>query len=144
MCKPCTFYGTRNWVPLGNRISLSHQKKSKRVTTSTLRPDTPTAPNHRSPYLPKLHGDIVLELLGSFGPGLLIPVLQAAGKLLQNAHIARCGDSCGGGGRSGSQHLALRFFEEKLPLMSWITNDGNEFIYDSSSLPSDLHPVPLR
>lgn len=73
--------------------------------------------NHSNPNLSELHGDIVLELLGGFGPGLLIPALQAAGKLLQDAHIAGCGGSCGSGGRAGSKHLALRFFGEKLPLI---------------------------
>lgn len=87
------------------------------------------APNHRSPHLSKLHGDIVLELLGSFGPGLLIPALQAAGKLLQDAHVARCHGSCGGGRGSGSKHLALRFCGEKLPLIFWITNYGDKLIY---------------
>ena len=68
-------------------------------------------PNDNSPNLSELHGDVVLELLGSFGPSLFIPALQAAGKLLQDAHIA----GCGGSSRAGSKHLALRFFGEMLP-----------------------------
>lgn len=72
-------------------------------------------PNDNSPNLSELHGDVVLELLGSFGPSLFIPALQAAGKLLQDAHIAGCGGSCGGSSRAGSKHLALRFFGEMLP-----------------------------
>lgn len=79
-------------------------------------------PGDNSPNLSELHGDIVLELLGSFGPGLFIPALQTAGKLLQDAHVAGCGGSCGGGGRAGSEHLALRFFGETLPLIFRITN----------------------
>lgn len=89
--------------------------------------------NHRSSNLSKLHGDIVLELLGSFGPGLLIPALQATGELLQDAHVAGRGGSCGGGSGSSSQHLDLRFFGEKRPLMFWITNHGDEFLYGRSS-----------
>lgn len=87
------------WRP---KPEVAHQPRSPR-----------TGPEAPQTNLSKFHGDIVLELLGCFGPGLLIPALQPTGELLQNAHVARCGGTGGGRGRACPKHLALRFFGEE-------------------------------
>lgn len=61
-----------------------------------------------STHLTQLHGDIMLQVLGSLCPGLLTAALQAIGKLLEDGHGARHG-----GDRLGLRGIkSYKFFRE--------------------------------
>lgn len=66
-----------------------------------------------STHFAELHGDIMLQVLGSFRPRLFTATLQAVGKLLENGHSARHD-----GGMLGLWSIkSCKFFRKRLFLL---------------------------